>query len=74
MVPLAKSNKYLRSRSLTEVTRENASASSAFEGVPASARGGAVYYHCRAARKATPYRAARSLKAAACSKKSAKSV
>ena len=38
MTPLAKTNKYLKSGSLDKVVRENASASSAFEGVPAKAR------------------------------------
>ncbi len=44
MVPLARSNKYLKSHSLLKVVSENASASSAFEGVRAAARGGAVSY------------------------------
>jgi hypothetical protein len=38
MAPLAETNKYLKSKSLEEIVRENASASSAFEGVPAKAR------------------------------------
>jgi len=44
MASLARANKYLRKRSVLKAVRENASTSSAFEGVRAAARGGAFHY------------------------------
>jgi hypothetical protein len=44
MVPLAKTNKYLKSRPLMKLVRENASTSTAYERVPAKVRGGAIVY------------------------------
>jgi len=44
MARLARANQHLRKRSLLRAVRENASTSSAFEGVRAAARGGAFHY------------------------------
>jgi len=44
MASLARANPYLRKRSTLKAVKENASTSSAFEGVRAAARGGAFHY------------------------------
>ena len=41
---LARANRYLRKQSVLKAVKENASTSSAFEGVRAAARGGAFHY------------------------------
>ena len=41
---LARTNPYLRRESVLKAVKENASTSSAFEGVRAAARGGAFHY------------------------------
>lgn len=44
MASLARANQYLRRRSVVKAVKENASTSSAFEGVRAADRGGAFHY------------------------------
>ncbi len=44
MASLARTSPYLRKKSVLKAVKENASTSSAFEGVRAAARGGAFHY------------------------------
>ncbi len=44
MASLARANPYLQKQSVLKAVKENASTSSAFEGVRAAARGGAFHY------------------------------
>lgn len=53
MAPLARANRYFRRRSLLRAVQENASTSSAFEGVRAAARGGAFSYKASRSRTAS---------------------
>ena len=53
MASLARANQYLRKKSVLKAVRENASTSSAFEGVRAAARGGTFHY--KAARNRTAF-------------------
>ena len=54
MASLARSNRYLRKRSVLKAVQENASTSSAFEGVRAAARGGAFHYKVSRSNTASP--------------------
>ncbi len=53
MASLARTNPYLRKHSALKAVKENASTSSAFEGVRAAGRGGAFHYKASRSRTAS---------------------
>ena len=60
MASLARSNRYLRKRSVLKAVQENASTSSAFEGVRAADRGGAFHYKVSRTKTASSKKRAKS--------------
>ena len=62
MASLARANPYLRKQSVLKAVKENASTSSAFEGVRAAARGGAFHYKTPRSKTASRGEAAPRLK------------
>jgi hypothetical protein len=60
MAPLARTNPYLRKKSVLKAVKENASTSSAFEGVRAAARGGAFHYKLSRSKTASSKKRAKS--------------
>jgi hypothetical protein len=60
MAPLARTNPYLRRKSVLKAVKENASTSSAFEGVRAAARGGAFHYKLSRSKTASSKKRAKS--------------
>ena len=60
MAPLARTNPYLRKKSVLKAVKENASTSSAFEGVRAAARGGTFHYKLSRSKTASSKKQAKS--------------
>jgi hypothetical protein len=62
MASLARTNRYLRKQSVLKAVKENASTSSAFEGVRAADRGGAFHYKLSRSKIASSKKSAKASK------------